>query len=152
MPIWVIEFFGGRDLDRAFWIIALMTAPVWIAMIVFPTAKPVRALAQPFVLPPLFGGVLIVLLWKSYAGALLPEPMSAVSYSAGKDLARHPVAFLAFFCNLQILNLAVGTVIFQRALRAGFKAPVELLLAWFLGALALIPFAIHLLIRRRSLS
>jgi hypothetical protein len=32
------------------------------------------------------------------------------------------------------------------------RAPVELLLCWFIGAVALIPFALRLLLRRKSLT
>ena len=152
MPIWLIEYFGGRELDEAFLLIALMTAPVWIAMIAFPAAKSVRALAQPWILPPLFCTVLIILLWRSYEGALLPKPIDTVSYSAAQSFARHPIAFLVLFCNLQIINLAVGTMIYHKAHRSGFTAPVELLLCWFIGALALIPFALRLLFKRKLLA
>ena len=37
MPIWLIELFGAVDLDATFIVIALMTAPFWIAMIGFPS-------------------------------------------------------------------------------------------------------------------
>ena len=149
MPIWLIELFGARDLDSAFYLILLMTAPVWIAMLVAPDAGWVKQFAHPLVVPPLFCLVLFVLLWKSYEASLMPQPFASLDYSTVRDFARHPVAFLALFCNLQILNLAVGCVIFQRARRGGFKAPVELVLCWLLGAVALLPFALHLLWRRR---
>src|SRR5690606_28614650 len=131
-------------LERAFLMIALMTAPVWLAMILFPSARIVKVLAQPLVLPPVFCTVLIILLWKSFDGGLLPTPIGEATYSAAQRFARHPISFLALFCNLQILNLAVGTLIYQKAQRSGFTAPVELILCWFLGALALIPFALRL--------
>ena len=52
MPIWLIEILGARSLDHTFLLIALMTIPVWIGMIVFPKAKIVLKLAHPLVLPP----------------------------------------------------------------------------------------------------
>ncbi len=151
MPIWLIEFFGARDLDHTFILIALMTAPVWILMIAFPLAKYVRGLAHPFVVPPVFCVVLLMLLWKSYKASVLPEPITTASYAGAHDFAQHPIAFLALFCNLQILNLVLGTMMYQKAIRSGFRAPVELLLCWLFGALALIPFVIRLLLRRKSL-
>jgi hypothetical protein len=151
MPIWLIDILGARDLDSAFLFIALMTMPVWIGMIAFPDARIVRTLAQPLVLPPLYCLVLFVLLWKSYDASLLPDSMEAVSYSAAKGLTRHPVAFLSFFCNFQIMNLALGTLIYQQARRSRMRAPMELSLCSLVGAPALIPFAIRLLVRRKSL-
>ncbi|MGZ0708832.1 abscisic acid-deficient protein Aba4 family protein [Coraliomargarita sp. W4R53] len=137
-------------MDAAFLMIALMTAPCWIAMIAFPGARYLRQLAQPWLVVPLFTAVLLVLLWKSYQSAVLPVAVSAASYDAARSFAHHPIAFLVLFCNLQIINLFMGVMIYQKAMRCGFRAPVELTLCWFLGALALIPFGIRLLIRRQA--
>lgn len=151
MPIWLIEVFGSADLDRIFILILSMTAPVWVAMIVFPQLRLVRILAQPWLLPPLYSIVLFVLLWKSHQAAVLPDPYAPVSYESARTFSRHPIAFLALFCNLQILNLTVGTMMYQKTIRSGMRAPLELLLCWWLGAVALLPFALRLLLRKRSL-
>lgn len=150
MPIWVIELFGAQHLDSAFLWIALMTAPVWIAMIVFPQAALVRRLAQPLVVAPLYALVLLLLLWKSFQAMGAPGFISDASYSAARDFSQHPIAFLALFCNMQILNLVVGTVMYQKARRQGFRAPLELCLCWGLGAPAVVPFALRLLLRGRA--
>jgi hypothetical protein len=150
MPIWIIEIFGARDLDAAFLVIALMTAPFWIAMIVFPNMRYLRQIAQPWLVVPLFASILVILLWKSYHAAVLPELVTSASYEAAQGFARHPIAFLVLFCNLQIINLFMGVMMYQKAMRSGFRAPVELTLCWFLGALALIPFGVRLLIRRQA--
>ena len=150
MPIWLIEIFGARDLDAAFLVIALMTAPFWIAMIFFPNMRYLRQLAQPWLVVPLFATMLLVLLWKSYHAAALPEVVASASYDAARAFANHPIAFLVLFCNLQIINLFMGVMMYQKAMRSGFRAPVELTLCWFLGAVALIPFGIRLLVRRQT--
>ena len=152
MPIWLIEVFGAKDLDSTFILILLMTAPVWLAMILFPESGIVRKLAQTYLLPPLYCIVLFVLLWKSHESSVLPDPYAPITYESAREFSRHPISFLALFCNLQILNLTVGTVIYQKAMRSGMRAPVELLLCWFIGAVALIPFALRLLVRRNSLT
>lgn len=152
MPIWLIEVFGSKDLDRTFVIILLMTAPVWVAMIAFPQRKSVRALAQPFLLPPLYCIVLFALLWKSHQSAILPDPYAPITYESAREFSEHPISFLALFCNLQILNLIVGTMIYQKAMRSGLRAPVELLLCWFVGAVAAIPFALRLILSKKSLT
>ena len=150
MPIWLIELFGAGDLDAAFLFITLMTAPFWIAMIGFPSAPYLRRVAQPWLLVPLFTVILLVLVWKSYNAASLPEMFSTASYESARNFAKHPIAFLILFCNLQIINLFMGVMIYQKAMRSGFRAPIELILCWFLGALALIPFGIRLIVRRQA--
>ena len=150
MPIWLIELFGAGDLDTTFMVITLMTAPIWVVMIGFPSAPYLRQVAQPWLVVPLFTVILLVLLWKSYHAASLPEIISTVNYESARDFANHPIAFLILFCNLQIINLFLGVMIYQKAMRSGFLAPVELTLCWFLGALALIPFSIRLIVRRQA--
>lgn len=151
MPIWLIDIFGARDLDNAFLILACMTLPVWFGMVFLPDARLVRLFAQPLVVTPIYCTVLFVLLWKCYQASLFPDPMTEVSYSAAQGLSQHPVAFLSFYCNFQIMNLALGTMMYQKSLRSGFRAPVELLLCWLLGAPAFIPFVVRLLLRRQSI-
>lgn len=151
MPIWLLEFFGGKNLEEAFLFITFMTAPVWVMMLLWPDSGIVRHLASPFVLPPLYLVVLGFLLWKSWDAAVLPPAVETASYSAARDWIRHPVAFLALYCNWQIVNLVLGALIFQKASRSGFRAPVELILCWFFGALALVPFILRLVLKRQSL-
>jgi hypothetical protein len=151
MPIWLIDIFGARDLDNAFLILALMTLPVWFGMIFLPDARLVRLLAHPLVMAPIYCTVLFVLLWKCYQASLFPDPMEEISYSAAQGLARHPVAFLSFYCNFQIMNLALGTMMYQKALRSGFRAPAELVLCCLFGAPAFVPFVIRLLLRGQSI-
>ncbi|CAA6677851.1 MULTISPECIES: abscisic acid-deficient protein Aba4 family protein [unclassified Lentimonas] len=151
MPIWLIDVLGARNLNSAFLILALMTLPIWIGMVCLPNSRLVRQFAQPLIVAPIYCTVLFVLLWRCYQASVLPDPMKEISYSAAQGFARHPVAFLTFYCNFQIMNLALGTMMYQKTLRAGFRAPVELVLCWLLGALAFVPFVIRLLIRRQSI-
>lgn len=151
MPVWMIEFFGASDLDAAFLLIAFMTAPVWLAMILFPANRVVRRLADPWCVIPVYSLVLFFLLWKSYEVSILPDPLGGLGYREARDFAGHPVAFLSLFCNFQILNLAVGAMIYRKANRVGTRAPVELILCWLLGAPAAVVFVLRLLVRRRSL-
>jgi len=152
MPIWLIEIFGARELDRTFLLILLMTAPAWLAMIFIPRAGIVRKLAHPFILVPVYCVVLFGLIWQSHQSAILPDPYAPITYESARDFSRHPVSFLALFCNLQILNLAVGTMMYQKALRAHLSISVELLLCWFVGAVALIPFVLRLIFNRKPLT
>ena len=150
MPIWIIELFGASDLHATFMTITLMTAPFWIAMIGFPSAPYLRYIAQPWLVVPLFTVILLSLIWKLYHMASLPEIKSIADYESVRNFVNHPISFLILFCNLQIINLFMGVMIYQKAMRSGFRAPVELTLCWFLGALALIPFGIRLIVRRQT--
>lgn len=151
MPIWLIELFGARDLQLAFIAIMLMTMPVWLAMIFMPSQRWVRRLAAPLVVSPLYALVLVFLVWKAYEASLTPAPVESVTYDEARDFLRHPITFLVFLCNLQVLNLCLGTLIYQKARRNGIKAPVELVLCWLLGAVGAIPFVIRLMLKRKSL-
>lgn len=151
MPIWLIEYFGAKDLDNSFIFIALMTSPVWIGMIFFAKSKWIRLVARPYVIAPVYCLVLFVLVWKAYESSLLPGPMLHATYESARIFSDHPMAFLVLFCNFQILNLFLGTMIYQKSLKCGFKAPIELLLCCFLGAFALLPFSMRLLMRRQAL-
>ncbi len=112
----------------------------------------VRWLAQPFVLGPLYCVVLFVLIWKAHESSVLPDPFAPISYESAKNFSRHPISFLALFCNLQILNLVVGCAMYQKARAVRMRVPVELLLCWLFGAVALVPFFFRLLLLRKKLT
>ncbi|MGJ8639937.1 MAG: abscisic acid-deficient protein Aba4 family protein [Opitutaceae bacterium] len=152
MPIWLIEYFGAEDISTVFIALAAMTVPFWIGMIFFPRASVIRQLARPFLIAPLYCSVLLLLVWKAYDASLLPDPITNASYGAARTFSDHPIAFLILFCNFQILNLFLGTMMYQKALRDGFKAPIELALCCFFGAFSLVPFSIRLLARGSSFS
>lgn len=149
MPVWLIESFGARELQNAFLFIALMTSPVWLLIIFFPGKSATRAVAQPWLMVPVYVGVLFAILWKSYEASLLPVFLVKPDYGGAQELASHPIIFLVLFCNLQIINLFMGVMIYQKAMRSGFRAPIELFLCWMLGAVALVPFGLRLFIRRQ---
>ncbi len=151
MPVWLIEIFGSRDLNNTFIFILLMTAPIWLLMILFDEASWVRKLAQPHILPPLYCLLLAVLLFKSHQSVILPDPLAPISYESAKDFSRHPISFLALFCNLQILNLTVGMYMYQKACSVQVRIRVELLLCWFVGAIALVPFTIRMLLKGKRI-
>jgi len=147
----MIDYFGARQLDSSFFYLLFMTAPVWIAMIALPRNRLVHVVASPFLAPLFFLPVLFYIFWQAQAEALLPAVPTQADYQSARAFARHPIAFLALFCKLQILNLFLGTVLFQKARAVKISVPVELLICWFIGPLALLPFSVRLLLRRRSL-
>jgi hypothetical protein len=144
----MIEYFGAQQLDTVFWLLLFMTAPAWLAMLLLPARSGVRRLASPFILPPLYLPLLAYLLLTFHDRALLPPPPAGADFRAFKGLVIHPMAILIVLCQVQIAFLAIGTLIYQKACQRGIRAPVEILLAWLTGPLALAPFAIRLLLRR----
>lgn len=150
MNPWLIETFGSSDLDRAVLYLLLMSAPVWLGMLFFPARRPVIVLANPFVAPLLYLPVLFYILWVAREQSLLPSLTLAADYRTTSKFARHPIVFLSLLCKLQILNLTVGTLIYQRARASGMRAPVEIILAWITGPVALLPFSLRLLFRQMA--
>ena len=148
MVVWLIETFGGSELERTFYLIALMTAPAWLGMIFLPQLALVRRLAHPFVLPPLYCLVLGFVFWNAVEASLLPDRPEGFDFETARSFSQHPIIFLLLFCNWQIVNVALGAAMYRKSLSGGFKAPIELFLCWILGAWALVQFAIRLLIRR----
>lgn len=148
MPIWMVDWLGYRHLDAAFSYLLLMTAPVWLVMIALPRNRLVALIAQPFFAPLLYLPILFYILWQARSIGFMPGWIDSADYRSARTLARHPVAFLAIFCKLQILHLFVGTVIYQKARSLKMNVTLELFLAWLLGLIALIPFAMRLLLRK----
>ena len=150
MPIWVIEAAADGRLNSLFLLIGVMTAPVWLAMLLVPRAAIVRHLATPFVLPVCFIAVPAIIAFETWNTAAMPGRfIEGTSYRDAQALVRNPAPFLLFFANLQICNLAIGTVIYQASLRQRIRVPVELLLTWFAGPAGLFAFAVRSLLAGR---
>lgn len=145
----LIEIFGAASLDQAVLYLLLMTAPVWLGMLLFPHRRTVVVLANPLVAPLLYLPVLFYIVWTAREQSLLPALTVAADYRSTSQFVRHPVVFLSLLCKLQILNLMVGTLIYQRARSSGMRAPVEIVIAWGTGPVALLPFVLRLLLTRR---
>ena len=71
MPAWLIDLFGSRQLNETFWALTLAPLPIWIALVFFPGRALTRAVAWPWLVPPLFGLAYLVLLWNALGSALL---------------------------------------------------------------------------------
>ncbi len=144
MPLWIIETFGHQELTFAFWLITLMTAPFWLAMILLPGNRMVRRLCHPLLFPFLLCGILLYLYWTAW-GMGLPD-ISGHQYRDFRPFVRHPLVFLSLWCKVMILNLFLGMVLFREANRSGIRIPLELILAWITGPLALLVYVPHLLL------
>ncbi|MGF1448825.1 MAG: abscisic acid-deficient protein Aba4 family protein [Opitutales bacterium] len=141
----LLETFGAGRLSRAFWMLTAMTAPVWLALLLFPHSRWVRRLAHPFFVPALLCGVVLYLL---YVLAEVGWPKAPQFHYAGvKSLSGHPVVFLVLYAAYQTLTLFAGTVIFAEARKRKLHVPIELILTWLTGPLGILAFGGRLALR-----
>lgn len=141
MPAWLIEAFASALLTRAFWFATLMTVPAWLGMVFLPKQDWVRRLCHPLVAPVCYALVWGYLCYQAWTLGL-PEP-TGTSFSENRDLAAHPMVFLAGWTQLQVLHLFLGCWIYRDALKRQWSVPAELLGCWLFGPLGLIFYALR---------
>lgn len=141
MPAWLIETFASVMLTRVFWFVTLMTVPVWIGMIFFPKKDIVRSVCRPLGAPLAFVFVWGYLCYKAWVLGL-PTP-TGTSFTENRDLAAHPMVFLAGWCQLQVLQVFLGTWVYQDSLRRKLFVPAELLACWIFGPLGLLFYGLR---------
>jgi hypothetical protein len=142
MSPWLIETFGARQLNEAIWFLSLMTAPIWILLLIPGAPKPIQRICQPFFLPVLLVPVWAYLVYNAWTISRLPT-FQTVDYAAVRLIARHPLLVLVFIAHIQILNLFLGLVIYQDAAKRKISVPLEMLLCWFGGPAGLLVYAIR---------
>lgn len=142
MSPWFIEFFGSRELNRAFLMLLGMTAPVWILLLLPGRPNVARHLSSPFLFPVLLVPVWLYMTHTAYSLSRLPA-ISTVDYQAARSIARHPLLLLVFICHIQILNLFLGCVIYRDSLKRRKNAAPALLLTWFAGPAGLLFYALQ---------
>ena len=142
MSPWLIEFFGSAELTRALWMLLLMTVPIWIVLLM-PARYPfARHLSHPFLFPALLVPIWAYLAYMAYNMSKMPT-ITTVDYQAARMVARHPLLLLVFIAHIQTLNLFLGCVIRQDAIRRKSNAVIALLLSWFFGPLGLLFYAVQ---------
>lgn len=147
MPAWLIDLFGSRQINHAFWWLTLAPLPVWIALVVYPHHAWTRRLASPFFVPPLLGLAYAVLLWRLIDFGAPPPPASAAARSTRLFLL-HPLVFLVLWAHLQMANLFVAAVLLEDARRHKLRIPGELALCWLFAPLAVLAYTARRLVRR----
>lgn len=143
MPVWVIELFAGRNLDSAYLFVALMTAPIWLAMLIRPQSTIVRLLARPVVVCVGYSVICGWILWRAYAAAALPDLYANGSLTPMRRILQHPILLLIVFSQYQVLCLLVGTSLFERANRLQQRIPLELLLTWCFGVFGVLTYCMR---------
>lgn len=148
MPVWVIELFAGENLDSAYLFVALMTAPIWLAMLLRPQSSLVRLLAQPIVVCTAYSLICGWILWRAYAAAALPDLYANGVVTPMRRMLQHPILLLIVFCQYQILCLLIGTALFQRANRLQQRIPLELLTTWCFGVFGVLIYCMRSLLAK----
>lgn len=148
MPVWVIELFAGENLDSAYLFVALMTAPIWLAMLIRPQSTIVRFLAQPVVVCGAYSLICGWILWRAYAAAALPDLYANGVVTPMRRMLQHPILLLIVFCQYQILCLLIGTALFERANRLQQRIPLELLTTWCFGVFGVLIYCMRSLLAK----
>jgi len=144
MPVWMIESFGSRDLNHLFWLITLLPVPFWLAMLGAPRARLTARLANPWIVPGLFGLLTLALLYKlAELGIHAPE---GVAYREAKSVLHHPLVFLTLWNTAQAMNLFAGMVIYNEG---GRSTRLALLLTWLLGPVGVLTYGLQQMLTRK---
>ncbi len=149
MPGWLIDLFGSREINDAFWLITMLPAPAWLALIFFPNHRITRTLASPFLVPPLLGLVFAGLVWKLHG--LAPSAPLDADASSVRGFIAHPAIFLLLWTHLQMANLFVAAVLLYDGRKRKLGVTGELVLCWLFAPAAVVIYSIRRLSRRPSL-
>lgn len=128
----------------AFSIINVSTAPVWLAMILFPNSRVTSMLVR--VATPLFAALGI-----TYTGLLVTAMITGderINFADPDSVRRglqDPNGFLAGWTHYLAFDLFVGRWIWQESMAAGKRARLPLLLTWLAG-----PMGLTLFLARRT--
>jgi hypothetical protein len=142
----MLDTFGSRQFNEAFWIISLIPGPVWVMLILIPDNIITRRLVSPFVLPALLGVVYLYFVYLLFTYGP-PSTPDGVSMKEVRRFVIHPLVFLVLWSHLMITNLFVGMRMYEDARSRHCHVPVELFICWFFAPIALMIYGI-----RRSLT
>ena len=148
MSVWVIEIFAGKNLDSAYLFVALMTAPIWLVMLIRPKSKIVRFLAHPVTVIVGYSVICAWIVWRAYAVAAFPDLYTNGSVMSMRRILQHPILLLIIFCQYQILCLLIGAALFERANRLQQRIPIELLATWFLGVFGVLMYCLRSMVTK----
>jgi hypothetical protein len=147
MPPWLIEWFGGPQLEDAFFWITVLPLPCWFLLLFGQGKSWGRRLGHPLVLPlfpvPLWGYVAFKM-----AAYLTTDDFGGGGFFGARETLAHPLIFLVVWAQLQVVNLFVATVIFREGQRAGVRVTPEIVLAWMFAPLALAVCAVRVASKR----
>jgi hypothetical protein len=142
MPIWIVEHFGEAQLDLLFWIITGSTAPFWALMIFFGHSSWAKRLCNPWLIPPLLGGLHIYTLYLLFTITSAPDVPDA-SMKGVREFWFQPFLFLSLWAHRMILDLFCGMMLNRTKEGEGVIGKISLLLVWIIGPIGLMGFAVR---------
>jgi len=146
MPTWLIDLFGSRQLNEAFWLLTLLPLPIWVALVFFPRHRVTKAMAWPGFMPPILALCYLYLFWKAWTFGLPRVPVDVAARSTRVFLF-HPLVFLVLWAHLQMANLLIAQLLLIDARARRLAIPVELALCWLLAPVAVLIYGVRRLVR-----
>lgn len=142
MPVWLLEIFGNKELNRLFWAVTLSTAPIWILMLVFPKSKAAKFFCREWIAPPMMGLAYLYFFYLAQDITGLPQ-INNVEMTSVRKFWSHPILFIALWMHRMAIDLFVGISMYRIGRYKKREIRVELVLTWLLGPVGMIIFAIR---------
>ncbi|MDQ8180741.1 ABA4-like family protein [Pelagicoccus sp. SDUM812005] len=140
MAIWLVEYFGSRELNTLFWVATASSAPFWLLMLVWPRSRLTNTLCRLWLAPPLLGVFYLYLFYLAYDVTGLPR-LEGVEMKNVRRFWAHPILFIALWMHRLTMDLFVGIWISRFARFRGWEVRFELVLVWLLGPIGTLFFA-----------
>ncbi len=140
MAIWLVEYFGSRELNTLFWIATASSAPFWLLMLLAPRSRATAALCRLWLAPPLLGVFYLYLFYLANDVTGLPR-LEGVEMKSVRRFWAHPILFIALWMHRLAMDLFVGIWISRFGRFRGWEVRVELVLVWLLGPVGALVFA-----------
>ena len=137
MPYWLIDLFGSRQLDQAFWAMTLAPLPIWVALVFFPRHRLTKIIAWPGFMAPVLSLAYVFLFWQAWEFGLPRVPVDLAARSTRVFLF-HPLVFLVLWAHLQMANLFIAQVLLHDARARRMAIPCELALCWLFAPVAVL--------------
>lgn len=148
MFTWLIDLFGSRQLNEAFWCLTLLPLPIWVALVFFPRHRITKVIAWPGFMPPILSLFYLYLIWAAWDFGLPRVPVDLAARSTRLFLF-HPLIFLVLWAHLQMANLFIAQVLLRDAHAHRMAIPVELALCWLFAPVGVLLYGVRRLIGLR---
>lgn len=142
MQVWLLEFFGSRELNTLFWLATASTAPFWLLMIGWPSSRVTRLVCRLWLAPPLLGVFYAYLLFLADDLTGLPR-LQGVEMRNVRSYWAHPILFIALWMHRLVVDLFVGVWISRFGRAKAWEIRIELILVWLLGPIGMAVFAVR---------
>ncbi|EDY81015.1 hypothetical protein VDG1235_632 [Verrucomicrobiia bacterium DG1235] len=142
MNIWLVEFFGSKELNTLFWLATASSAPFWVLMLGWPRSRVTHAVCRLWLAPPLLGLFYLYLLWLANDITGLPR-LDGVEMKNVRRFWAHPILFIALWMHRLAMDLFVGIWISRFARLRSWEVRLELLLVWLAGPFGALVFAVR---------